>query len=162
MYDINSSKAEEFISDEEIAESLAFAEANKSNGALIDEILEKAAHMKGISHREALVLLDCDIPEKNEEIFALAKRIKNFEINLLKPVEIKEFLDEYKVSGLLRKYCHFLPIEIVFGKKKEWKDGKEVDTDEDNIINNTAPIWTKKPTDLKDEDYKQFYRDLYS
>ena len=75
--------------------------------------------------------------------------------------DCKEFLDEYKVSGLLRKYCHFLPIEIAFGKKKEWKDGKEVETEEDNIINDTTPLWTKKPADLKDEDYKQFYRELY-
>ena len=76
MYNVKSPKAEEFISDEEIRESLDYAEKNKSNVALIDEILNKARKMKGISHREALVLLDCDIPEKNEEIYKLAREIK--------------------------------------------------------------------------------------
>ena len=75
--------------------------------------------------------------------------------------DCKEFLEESKVKDLLNKYCRFLPVEIAFGKKKEWKDGKEVDTDEDNIINDTTPLWTKKPSDLKDEDYKEFYRKLY-
>lgn len=75
--------------------------------------------------------------------------------------ESKEFLEESKISELLTKYCRFLPIEIAFGKKKEWKDGNQVDTDEDNIINDTTPLWTKKPTELKDEDYKAFYRKLY-
>ena len=73
----------------------------------------------------------------------------------------KEFLEEAKIKELLTKYCKFLPIEIVFGKKKEWKDGKDVETDEDNVINNTTPAWTKKPADLKDEDYDAFYRELY-
>ncbi len=72
-----------------------------------------------------------------------------------------EFLEESRIQELLTKYCRFLPIPVAFGKKKEWKDGKQVETDEDNIINNTVPIWTKKPTELKDEDYKKFYRDLY-
>ena len=75
--------------------------------------------------------------------------------------DCKEFLEESKIKDLLNKYCRFLPVEIAFGKKKEWKDGKEVDTDEDNIINDTTPLWTKKPSDLKDEDYKEFYRKLY-
>lgn len=75
--------------------------------------------------------------------------------------ENKDFLEESKIKELLTKYCKFLPVEIVFGKKKEWKDGKEVETEEDNVINNTSPAWTKKPADLKDEDYAQFYRELY-
>ena len=75
--------------------------------------------------------------------------------------DCKEFLEESKIEELLRKYCHFLPIAVAFGKKKEWKDGKQQETDEDNIINDTEPLWTKKPADLKDEDYKQFYRQLY-
>ena len=73
----------------------------------------------------------------------------------------KEFLDKYKLEGLLKKYCRFLPVPIAFGKKTEWKDGKQVDTDEDNIINNVEPLWTKTPSTLKDEDYKSFYRTLY-
>lgn len=75
--------------------------------------------------------------------------------------EEKGFLDEAKVSEILEKYCKFLPVPVVFGKKKEWKDGKEVETDEDNQINEVAPAWTKMPADLTDEDYKAFYRKLY-
>ena len=75
--------------------------------------------------------------------------------------DCKEFLEESRISSLLKKYCSFLPIPIAFGKKKEWKDGKQVETAEDNIINESNPLWTLKPSDLKDEDYKKFYRDLY-
>ena len=75
--------------------------------------------------------------------------------------DCREFLEPSRIQALLNKYCRFLPVPVAFGKKKEWKDGKQVDTDEDNIINSTCPIWTKKPSELKDEDYKQFYRDLY-
>jgi len=73
----------------------------------------------------------------------------------------QDFLEESRVQGLLTKYCKFLPVEIAFGKQKEWKDGKNLDTDKDNIINNTSPAWTRKPADLKDEDYNAFYRELY-
>ncbi|MDD3480178.1 MAG: molecular chaperone HtpG [Paludibacteraceae bacterium] len=73
----------------------------------------------------------------------------------------KDFLEEARISGLLTKYCKFLPVPIAFGTKKEWKDGKEVETNEPNIINNPEPAWTKKPADLKDEDYANFYRELY-
>ena len=73
----------------------------------------------------------------------------------------KEFLDKYKLEGLLQKYCKFMAVPVAFGKKTEWKDGKQVDTDEDNIINNVEPLWTKAPSTLKDEDYKSFYRTLY-
>jgi len=71
------------------------------------------------------------------------------------------FLDESKILHILEKYCAFLPVPVVYGKKKEWKDGKQVDTDEDNQINDVAPAWTKAPVDLKEEDYKAFYRKLY-
>ncbi len=73
----------------------------------------------------------------------------------------KDFLEENKIEELLKKYCKFLPVEIAFGKEKEWKDGKYVDTGKDKIINNTKPAWTLKPADLKDEDYLKFYRELY-
>ena len=75
--------------------------------------------------------------------------------------DCKEFLDKYKLEGLLNKYCKFMAVPVAFGKKTEWKDGKQVDTDEDNIINNVEPLWTKAPSTLKDEDYKSFYRTLY-
>ncbi len=75
--------------------------------------------------------------------------------------DCKEFLEKQKIQELLNKYCKFLPVPIAFGKKTEWKDGKQVDTDEDNIINSVEPLWTKTPSTLKDEDYKSFYRTLY-
>ena len=75
--------------------------------------------------------------------------------------ENKEFLEEGRIQTLLNKYCRFLPIPVAFGKKKEWKDGQQVDTAEDNVINDTHPLWTKTPSTLTDEDYRNFYRDLY-
>ena len=75
--------------------------------------------------------------------------------------DCKEFLDKFKLEGLLNKYCKFMAVPIAFGKKTEWKDGKQVDTEEDNIINSVEPLWTKAPSTLKDEDYKSFYRTLY-
>ena len=75
--------------------------------------------------------------------------------------DCKEFLEEVRISALLKKYCSFLPVPIAFGKKKEWKDGKQIDTAEDNIINDTTPLWTRKPSELSDEDYKSFYSKLY-
>ena len=75
--------------------------------------------------------------------------------------EEKDFLEDSKVNELLTKYCKFLPIEIISGKKKEWKDGEYKDTTEDNVINDTNPAWTRKPTDLTEEDYEKFYRELY-
>jgi molecular chaperone HtpG len=73
----------------------------------------------------------------------------------------EEFLEDHKISEILEKYCKFLPVPVVFGKKKTWKEGKEVETDEDNQINETNPAWIRKPADLKDEDYQSFYRRLY-
>ena len=75
--------------------------------------------------------------------------------------DCKEFLDKYKLEQLLQKYCKFMAVPVAFGKKTEWKEGKQVDTEEDNIINNVEPLWTKAPSTLKDEDYKSFYRTLY-
>ena len=75
--------------------------------------------------------------------------------------DCKEYLDKVKITELLTKYCRFMPVPIAFGKKTEWKDGKEQETNEDNIINNIEPLWTKAPSSLKDEDYKKFYRELY-
>ena len=73
----------------------------------------------------------------------------------------KEYAEKNRISGLLNKYCKFMPIPVIFGKEQEWKDGKHVDTDRDNVINKAEPLWTRKPADLKDEDYKAFYRTLY-
>lgn len=75
--------------------------------------------------------------------------------------DCKEFLEKSKIQELLNKYCKFMAVPVAFGKKTEWKDGKQVETNEDNIINNVEPLWTKAPSTLKDEDYKEFYRTLY-
>ncbi len=75
--------------------------------------------------------------------------------------DCKEFLERQRIENLLQKYCKFMAVPVSFGKKQEWKDGKMQDTDEDNIINNVEPLWTKTPSTLKDEDYKTFYRTLY-
>ena len=73
----------------------------------------------------------------------------------------KEYAERGRIQGLLNKYCKFMPVPVIFGKQQEWKDGKYVDTDKDNVINKVEPLWTKMPSDLKDEDYKEFYRALY-
>jgi len=83
------------------------------------------------------------------------------EITLHIDEESKEFLEKGRISGILTKYCKFLPVDIAFGKETEWKDGKEKETEKDNIINDTKPLWTRKPADLKPEDYDKFYHDLY-
>ena len=75
--------------------------------------------------------------------------------------ESSEFASKGRISGLLTKYCRFMPVPVVFGKKTEWKDGKSVETEEDNVINDIEPIWTKAPSELKDEDYLKFYKELY-
>ncbi len=91
----------------------------------------------------------------------IEKETRGTEITLHLDNDSKDFLEEHKINELLDKYCKFLPVEIAFGKKKEWKDGKEVETDEDNIINDTKPLWTLPPSEVKDEDYSAFYRKLY-
>ena len=73
----------------------------------------------------------------------------------------KEFAEKKRIEGLLNKYCKFMPVPVVFGKEQEWKDGKYVDTDKDNVINKVEPLWARKPAELKDEDYNEFYRTLY-
>ena len=95
------------------------------------------------------------------EIEDIEKETRGTDIIMHIDDDCKEFLEKNKIQELLNKYCRFLAVPVAFGKKTEWKDGKQVDTEEDNVINDTTPIWTKKPSELKDEDYKKFYRDLY-
>ena len=95
------------------------------------------------------------------EIDACEKEDRGTDIVLHISDDCKEFLEKGKIKELLDKYCRFLPVEIVFGKKTKWADGKEQETDEDNVVNDTTPLWTKTPSTLKDEDYKNFYRQLY-
>ena len=73
----------------------------------------------------------------------------------------KEYAEKSRISALLNKYCKFMPVPVIFGKEQEWKDGKNVDTDKDNVINKVEPLWARKPADLKDEDYNEFYKALY-
>lgn len=89
------------------------------------------------------------------------KRPRGTDIILHISEEDKEFLDENRILALLKKYCSYLPVPIVFGKEKEWKDGKQVDTDKPRVINETDPMWIKQPSSLTDEDYKEFYRTLF-
>ena len=103
----------------------------------------------------------CDgSPEYEMEELA-EKRERGTEIVLHLSDDCKEYCEEQKVQELLKKYCHFLPVEIAFGKVKEWKDGKYIDTEKDNIINNVEPLWTRKPTEITEEQYKAFYSELY-
>ena len=103
----------------------------------------------------------CDgSPEYEMEELA-EKRERGTEIVLHLSDDCKEYCEEQKVQELLKKYCHFLPVEIAFGKVKEWKAGKYVDTEKDNIINNVEPLWTRKPTEITEEQYKAFYSELY-
>jgi len=89
------------------------------------------------------------------------KADRGTEITLYLDDDSEEFAAKGRIAQLLGKYCKFMPVPIVFGKKTEWKDGKEVETEEDNVVNNIEPIWTKAPSELKDEDYKAFYKALY-
>ncbi len=117
-------------------------------------------HTKSYQEGAKAVRWECDgSPEFTIE--EIEKEDVGTDIILHIDKENEDFLEKSKIEELLKKYCRFLPIPIAFGKKTEWKDGKEVETDEDNIINNTEPAWTKKPSELKDEDYKEFYRELY-
>ncbi|HLO59202.1 MAG TPA: molecular chaperone HtpG [Bacteroidales bacterium] len=114
------------------------------------------------SYKEGLkaVKWECDgTPDYKLEDTERVQRGTDIILHIDKDSE--EFLEESRIEGILRKYCKFLPVPIAFGKKTEWKDGKSVELDEDKIINNTTPLWTKKPADVKEEDYKEFYRELY-
>ena len=95
------------------------------------------------------------------EIEDVEKADRGSEIVMHIDDDCKEFLEKQKIEELLNKYCKFMAVPVAFGKKTEWKDGKQQETDEDNIINNVEPLWTKAPSTLKDEDYKSFYRTLY-
>ncbi len=106
------------------------------------------------------VLWSCD--GSPEYTMSESKRTeRGTEITLYLDDDSSEYAAKGKISQLLGKYCKFMPVPVVFGKKTEWKDGKEVETQEDNVINSIDPIWTKTPSDLKDEDYLKFYHELY-
>ena len=95
------------------------------------------------------------------EMEACDKADRGTVITLYIDDEEKEYAEKSRIQGLLNKYCKFMPVPVIFGKEQEWKDGKYVDTDKDNVINKIEPLWAKKPSDLKEEDYMEFYRNLY-
>ncbi len=125
-------------------------------------MVAKKVEIHTLSYKEGAqaVKWSCDgSPEYTIE--DIKKEDRGTDIVLYIDDENKQFLEKGEITKLLNKYCRFLPIEVTFGKKTEWKDGKEVELEEENVINDTNPLWTRKPSELKDEDYNKFYRDLY-
>ena len=125
-------------------------------------MVSKKVEIFSLSYKEdaKAVHWSCDgTPEYTMEDTIKAERGTDIVLHI--DDEFSQYLEDATIEGLLRKYCKFLPVEIAFGKKKEWKDGKEVELDEENIINDINPAWTRKPSELKDEDYDKFYHELY-
>lgn len=125
-------------------------------------MVAKKVEIRSLSYKEGAkaVCWTCDgSPEY--EMTEIDKTERGTDIILhIEDEEDREFLEKSRIEALLRKYCKFLPVPVVFGKEQEWKDGKYVDTERDNIINNIQPLWAKKPSELKDEDYLKFYHDI--
>lgn len=125
-------------------------------------MVSKKVEIETKSYKEGAVAVkwSCDgSPEYT--ISEIDKQDRGTSIILYVDDENKNFLEKFEIEKLLKKYCRFLPVPVVFGKKTEWKDGKSIETDEDNVMNDTNPLWTRKPADLNDEDYKKFYQELY-
>ena len=125
-------------------------------------MVSKKVEIRTLSYKEGAqaVMWSCD-GSPAYEMTDIEKSERGTDIILYVDDDNKEFLEEQRIETLLKKYCRFLPVPVVFGKEQEWKDGKYVDTDKDRVINDMEPAWTRKPTDLTDEDYRKFYADLY-
>ena len=125
-------------------------------------LVSKKVEIRTLSYKEGAqaVMWSCD-GSPAYEMTDIEKSERGTDIILYVDDDNKEFLEEQRIETLLKKYCRFLPVPVVFGKEQEWKDGKYVDTDKDRVINDMEPAWTRKPTDLTDEDYRKFYADLY-
>lgn len=124
-------------------------------------MVAKRVVIRSMSYKEGAkgVEWDCDgSPEYT--IKEIDKTERGTDVILYIDDDDKQFLEQQRIEGLLKRYCRFLPVPVVFGKEQEWKDGKMVDTDKDNVVNATEPLWTKKPSELKDEDYLKFYHEL--
>lgn len=124
-------------------------------------MVSKKVEIRSLSYKEGAkgVLWTCDgSPEYSME--ECDKKDRGTDIILYLDDDSKEFLEQTRIDTLLKKYCRFLPIPVISGKEQEWKDGKMVDTDKDKVVNATEPLWTKKPSDLTDEDYMKFYHEL--
>ncbi len=125
-------------------------------------MVAKKVEIRSLSYKEGAeaVAWTCDgSPEYTME--PTEKTERGTDIILYLDDDNKEFLEQARIDTLLKKYCRFLPVPVISGKVQEWKDGKYVDTDKDNVVNDTEPTWTKKPSELTDEDYRKFYRELY-
>ncbi len=125
-------------------------------------MVARKVEIRSLSYKEGAqaVKWSCDgSPEFTME--PTEKSTRGTDIVLYIDDDNRQFLEASRIEGLLRKYCRFLPVPVIFGKEQEWKDGKMTDTDRDRIINITEPAWTKKPADLTDKDYLAFYRELY-
>ncbi len=125
-------------------------------------MVAKKVEIRSLSYKEGAKAVSwvCDgSPEYEMNEIDKAERGTDI-ILYIEDEDDKEFLEKSRIETLLRKYCKFLPVPVVFGKEQEWKDGKYVDTDRDNVINNVAPLWARKPSELKDEDYLKFYHDI--
>jgi molecular chaperone HtpG len=125
-------------------------------------MVAKKVEIRSLSYKDGAeaVKWECDgSPEYTME--PTVKQERGTDIILYIDDENKKFLQQSEIDSLLKKYCRFLPVPVVSGKEQEWKDGKMVDTDRDKVINNTEPTWTKKPASLTDEDYRNFYHELY-
>lgn len=124
-------------------------------------MVSKKVEIRSLSYKEGAKAVEwvCDgSPEY--EMREIDKDVRGTDVVLYIDDDNKEFLDQVRIDALLKKYCRFLPVPVIFGKEQEWKDGKYVDTDKDKVVNASEPLWTKKPTDLKDEDYLKFYHEL--
>ncbi len=125
-------------------------------------MVAKKVEIRSLSYKEGAeaVKWECDgSPEYTME--ATEKAERGTDIILYIDEDNKEFLEQARIDTLLKKYCRFLPVPVISGKEQEWKDGKYVDTDRDKVINATEPLWTRKPADLTDDDYRKFYHELY-
>ncbi|MBR4851675.1 MAG: molecular chaperone HtpG, partial [Tidjanibacter sp.] len=120
------------------------------------EIRTQSYHLE-----EPTMLWSCDGTPEYTLTESDTKRERGTDIIMHLSDDAMEFAERGRIEEMLRKYCRFLPVEIVCGKQQEWKDGKYVDTDRDNVINDTDPLWTRKPTDITEEQYKDFYSALY-
>lgn len=125
-------------------------------------MVSKKVEIRTLSYKEGAkaILWSCD-GSPAYEMNEIDKNDRGTDIVLYIDEENKEFLEQQRIETLLRKYCRFLPVPVIFGKEQEWKDNKYVDTDRDHIINDLNPAWTRKPSDLTEDDYKQFYSELY-
>ena len=125
-------------------------------------MVAKKVEIRSLSYKDGAkaVKWECDgSPEYSME--EINKESRGTDIILYIDDENKDFLEQARIDTLLKKYCRFLPVPVISGKEQEWKDGKYVDTDKDKVINETSPAWMKKPAELKDEDYLNFYHELY-